>query len=285
MRTLITFVCFWLLLATRIYGQSPTVFFRTDCTPHISVQACCWDTDSFTLSCGNGTSLVRIPGMTGTGTPNALARFNTTGNLDASPLQVDSVTGNVALRTTPSTYGLYLFDGPNTAGVDIMMEQYSNSNNGTLITKRRARGTESAPEKMQLNDIIAGTVAASWSRDAANTTDTWVTIGNTRFSIEAIDAESRVGSRYDIHLTSGASAAILPKLRVTANGSLMIANQVTGSPTAQLDIFGSTMRLRTAKTPATSTEACDSGTIAWDTGFVYVCTATNTWKRAALTTW
>ena len=28
-----------------------------------------------------------------------------------------------------------------------------------------------------------------------------------------------------------------------------------------------------------------AGTMVWDTGFVYVCVGTNTWKRAALTTW
>jgi hypothetical protein len=37
-------------------------------------------------------------------------------------------------------------------------------------------------------------------------------------------------------------------------------------------------------TPASSSAACTTGTVAWDTGFVYVCTATNTWKRAVLST-
>lgn len=37
-------------------------------------------------------------------------------------------------------------------------------------------------------------------------------------------------------------------------------------------------------TPASSAATCDTGAIVWDTGFVYVCTATNTWKRAALST-
>lgn len=37
--------------------------------------------------------------------------------------------------------------------------------------------------------------------------------------------------------------------------------------------------------PATASSTGTAGQIAWDIGFVYVCVATNTWKRAALVTW
>ena len=42
--------------------------------------------------------------------------------------------------------------------------------------------------------------------------------------------------------------------------------------------------ITTAQTPATSRATCTTGQIAWDTGFIYVCTATNTWKRTLLST-
>lgn len=38
-------------------------------------------------------------------------------------------------------------------------------------------------------------------------------------------------------------------------------------------------------TPASSSAACTTGTVAWDSSFIYTCIATNTWKRAAVTTW
>lgn len=38
-------------------------------------------------------------------------------------------------------------------------------------------------------------------------------------------------------------------------------------------------------TPASAAAAGVAGTIVWDTGFIYVCTAVNTWKRAAIATW
>lgn len=37
--------------------------------------------------------------------------------------------------------------------------------------------------------------------------------------------------------------------------------------------------------PATSESAGTAGQMAYDSGYFYVCTALNTWKRAALTTW
>lgn len=37
--------------------------------------------------------------------------------------------------------------------------------------------------------------------------------------------------------------------------------------------------------PANAASAGVAGTITWDSGFVYVCVAANTWKRAAIATW
>jgi len=59
----------------------------------------------------------------------------------------------------------------------------------------------------------------------------------------------------------------------------------TTAPTEKLDVNADTIRLRTARTPASSTEACAAGEIAWDSGFIYVCIAANTWRRATLAAW
>jgi hypothetical protein len=52
-----------------------------------------------------------------------------------------------------------------------------------------------------------------------------------------------------------------------------------------LDVYGDTLRLRTTKTPASASATGNAGDICWDASYVYVCTATNTWKRAAIATW
>ena len=39
------------------------------------------------------------------------------------------------------------------------------------------------------------------------------------------------------------------------------------------------------QTPASASATGTAGTIAWDADYIYVCTATDTWKRAAISTW
>ena len=43
--------------------------------------------------------------------------------------------------------------------------------------------------------------------------------------------------------------------------------------------------ITTSQTPASASAAGTQGEIAWDSDYIYVCIATNTWKRVALSTW
>ena len=78
------------------------------------------------------------------------------------------------------------------------------------------------------------------------------------------------------------TSALTEKIRITSDGKMGIG---TNAPTETLDVNADTIRVRTARTPASATETCNAGEIAWDSGFVYVCIAANTWKRATLATW
>ena len=72
------------------------------------------------------------------------------------------------------------------------------------------------------------------------------------------------------------------RMYIDANGKVGIA---TTSPSVLLDVNSNTIRLRTARTPASASAAGDQGSICWDDSYIYVCTATNTWKRVAISTW
>ena len=37
--------------------------------------------------------------------------------------------------------------------------------------------------------------------------------------------------------------------------------------------------------PSSATSKGSTGDIAWDDGYIYICTATDTWKRVAVATW
>ena len=74
------------------------------------------------------------------------------------------------------------------------------------------------------------------------------------------------------------------KLRIDSSGRLLVG---TGSDSggALFQVNGDRIRVGTAKTPATSGATGTTGEIAWDADYIYVCTATNTWKRSAIATW
>jgi hypothetical protein len=69
---------------------------------------------------------------------------------------------------------------------------------------------------------------------------------------------------------------------IKAGGNIGIGISI---PTAKLDINSDLVRLRTAKTPASATADGNTGDICWDASYIYVCTATNTWKRSAISNW
>ena len=60
---------------------------------------------------------------------------------------------------------------------------------------------------------------------------------------------------------------------------------LTAAGTGLVQITNDSLRIVTSKTPASATATGTQGQIAWDASYIYVCTATDTWKRAALSTW
>jgi hypothetical protein len=71
-------------------------------------------------------------------------------------------------------------------------------------------------------------------------------------------------------------------VRIHNNGTLLVGATST-SGDALLQVNGDKIRIATSKTPASAGAAGTAGEVCWDANYIYVCTATNTWARAAIT--
>ncbi|MEL0097965.1 MAG: hypothetical protein VW907_00250, partial [Opitutae bacterium] len=56
-------------------------------------------------------------------------------------------------------------------------------------------------------------------------------------------------------------------------------------PEVTLDVNGNAVRIRTSSTPSSASDVGVAGEIRWDANYIYVCVATDTWKRVAISTW
>jgi hypothetical protein len=75
----------------------------------------------------------------------------------------------------------------------------------------------------------------------------------------------RSGVSKRITVSSVASTINVPKLVAASNTSVSLTLVAT--------------------VPSTSTSTGTTGQLAYDSAYLYLCVATNTWKRSALTTW
>ena len=88
------------------------------------------------------------------------------------------------------------------------------------------------------------------------------------------------GNNVDFVANDNSSNTIL---RTDASTSRVGIN--TDSPAQILDINGDTIRLRSQRTIPNSNTFGEAGEICYDANYIYICIATDTWKRVALSSW
>ena len=72
------------------------------------------------------------------------------------------------------------------------------------------------------------------------------------------------------------------RMQINSAGNLGIN---TTSPTEKLDVNSDKIRLRNSNTPSSASSTGNKGEICYDSNYLYICVATNTWKRISLDTW
>tara|TARA_R110000824_G_scaffold270106_2_gene458577 strand:- start:136 stop:390 length:255 start_codon:yes stop_codon:yes gene_type:complete len=77
-----------------------------------------------------------------------------------------------------------------------------------------------------------------------------------------------------------------PTVTPTTSDLLLLADvSGTNNPTKTATVGSVTGIISDVAAPASAASTGTTGQVAVDTGFIYVCTATNTWKRVAIATW
>ena len=97
--------------------------------------------------------------------------------------------------------------------------------------------------------------------------------------LNTLSSEIRVTS------TGSISSNIIPSkmefYTMDGSGVLSVVLKIDSS---RLSTFSGDVSVPT-KTPASAGATGTTGTITWDSNYIYICTATNTWKRVAIATW
>jgi hypothetical protein len=209
---------------------------------------------------------------------NSVSRGNVSGAGNIGQLQFADAAGNL---TSNDRYyiGANATGGINasrdTTGAQMAAISYHNTAISTSYSTGRARGTKAAPLPVQVGDRIGSLFACAYTGNATGVLDGvtgFVTNNTPGISILVTSLPTGNGN------VPGTSTAL-----VSSNS----AGNTSFSATLREDGVFTTPKLRVSNpvAPASATATGTAGDITWDSNFVYVCVATDTWKRSALTTW
>jgi hypothetical protein len=186
----------------------------------------------------------------------------------------------VGIGTANPSSTLSVTDQTTTANRGYIGSQNSSDAASANLILRKSRGTEAAPTAVASGDYVGAFQFRSYSgtsylRNAFVGARVDGTVTSTSVPTDIFFCNSATDE-------SDCYGSGKVRMLISATGNVGIG---TTTPTQKLDVNDTGLRIDQSMTPATSSDPCNQGQIAWDTNYVYVCVATNTWKRAALSSW
>jgi len=274
-----------------VYGRSPIGIRGTS-------------TNSFGVN-GNSTNNIGVYGTStnyvgvyGTSTNNIGVQGNSTNSFGVQGTSTNSYgvygnsTNNIGVYGTSTNYVGVYGNSTNSFGVN------GNSTNsyGAVLTQS---GTLTAANSsnavlVRRNGVTNSTGSLNYSGNVLQITDNPTGTGTVSgalisgsLSVAADGSGTTERIRFDPRVANGASA--VAHMLDTGNalstaGALLLDVRNNGVSKHAVDLNGNIIE-KVPTTPASATAAGVQGTICWDADYVYVCVATNTWKRSALGSW
>lgn len=106
------------------------------------------------------------------------------------------------------------------------------------------------------------------------------------FQCETSVSNTNIGARIAAISTNVGSGTEAFDLLIQLQSAGALPTEVAKFTSAgNFSIVGNTVNIPNTRTPASAAAPGTKGDICWDTSYIYVCVATDTWKRVGIATW
>lgn len=162
-------------------------------------------------------------------------------------------------------------------------------NNGSGVVLTQKLGVNTARLDGNISSYTSSydpTVSGNWIKSAYTASGLY---GGGLSLVDTVNATDSGRFGYSIYTTSSGtnlnigishiSGVITNALKIDTK---LNPASISGS---SLEFYGNKFRVLYPNTPASGSATGNQGDICWDSGYLYVCIGTNSWKRAALSSW
>jgi hypothetical protein len=196
--------------------------------------------------------------------------------------------GDTIITTSGLTFALPATSGTLALSCGALGVVTATSVNGNFFTTGTYTLTGAALKTLTFNNTLtlAGTDSTTMTFPTTSATIARTDAANTFTGHQTIEGVTSTGATGTGKFVFDASPTISghPVIEgVTSTGATGTGNFVfSASPTFTGTATTPILVVSTSASPAAA-DACTAGKIVWDASYIYVCTATGVWKRAALT--